>query len=320
MDRAGELLDPPARPSASRAMWDRAFGNAFLLLVLTMMMWGGNAVAGRMAVGEVSPMALVTLRWLISAAILAVFARRQIAAEWPALRPHWRSIVVMGIVGFTAVNALYFWAAHHTTAVNMAILQGSMPAFVLLGALVFHRTRITPMQMIGLVVTMAGIATIATKGHVETLLTLSFNPGDLLILLMAVIYSAYTVALRDRPKVSGLVFFSGMAVVALVTSLPLLGIEIATDNVQWPTPKGWLVVAYVALLPSLVSQLLFMRAVDLIGPGRCGLFVNLVPVFGAIFAVLILSEPFGLYHAVALALVIGGIFLAERLGARPVAE
>jgi drug/metabolite transporter (DMT)-like permease len=314
MDRAGELLDSPAPPSLWRGLWDRAWSNAFLLLLLTMMMWGGNAVAGRLAVGEVSPMALVTLRWVITAVLLGVFARRQIVAEWPSLRPRWRSIIVMGAVGFTSVNALYFLAAHHTTAVNMAILQGSMPMFVLLGALAFHRTRVTPMQIVGVIVTIAGIATIATKGHIETLRTLGFNPGDLLILLMAMIYSGYTVALRDRPKVSGLVFFSGMAVVALITSLPLLGFEVVTGTVLWPTFKGWLVVAYVALLPSLVSQLMFMRAVDLIGPGRSGLFVNLVPVFGAIAAVVILREPFGLYHGVALALVLGGIFLAERLG------
>ena len=290
--------------SASRALWDRAAGNAYLLLVPIMMMWGANAVAGRLAVGRVSPMALVTLRWVIAAAILLPLARRQILAEWPALRSRWRSILLMGGVGFTGVNAMYFLAA---------------PVFVLLGALLFHRTRIRAVQIAGGGVTVVGSAVIASKGHLGTLLALSFNPGDLLVLGMAVLYSGYTVGLRDRPKVSGIVFFSAMALVALVTSLPLLAFEGATGNLLWPTPGGWLVVLFVALFPSLISQLMFMRAVDLIGPGRAGLFVNLVPVLGAIAAVLILHEPFGLYHALALALVLGGIFLAERPALRAAA-
>ena len=88
--------------------------------------------------------------------------------------------------------------------------------------------------------------------------------------------------------------------------------EIATGTATWPTPRGWLIVLYVGLFPSFVSQVLFMRGVELIGPGRAGLFVNLVPIFGALLAVLILSEPFAAYHAVGLTLVLGGIWLAER--------
>lgn len=317
MDQAVEPLESQSAPApVRRRVGGWVYGNAYLLLILTMMMWGANAVAGRLAVDRVSPMALVTLRWVITAAILLVGARRQVVAEWPALRPRWRSILVMGGVGFTAVNALYFLAAHYTTAVNISILQGSMPMFVLLGALAFHRTRIRLVQVAGVLTTLIGIAIIATKGDLATLATFSFNPGDLLVLAMAVLYSGYTVALRDRPKVSGIVFFSGMAVVALITSLPLLAFEMMTGKVLWPTPGGWLVVLFVALFPSLISQLTFMRAVDLIGPGRSGLFVNLVPVFGAISAVVILHEPFGLYHAAALALVLGGIFLAEQAAFR----
>ena len=95
----------------------------------------------------------------------------------------------------------------------------------------------------------------------------------------------------------GLVFFAAMAGVAFLTSLPLLAVEIAQGTVQWPTAKGWLVLLYVGLFPSLLSQIFFMRGVELIGPARAGLFVNLVPVFGALLAVLLLGEPFALYHA-----------------------
>jgi drug/metabolite transporter (DMT)-like permease len=131
------------------------------------------------------------------------------------------------------------------------------------------------------------------------------------MLIACALYAGYTLALRRRPAVSGLAFFTAMALSAAVTSLPLLAWEIAQGAAQWPTPKGWLIVLFIALFPSLVSQLSFMRSVELIGPQRAGLFVNLVPVFGALMAVTILGEPFGWYHGAALALVIGGILVAE---------
>ena len=139
-----------------------------------------------------------------------------------------------------------------------------------------------------------------------------FRSGDVWMLVACCLYAGYTVALRTRPPVPGLVFFAALAGVALLTSVPLMAYEVASGTVTWPTLRGWLIVLYVGLFPSFVSQVLFMRGVELIGPGRAGLFVNLVPIFGALLAVLILSERFAAYHAVGLTLVLGGIWLAER--------
>jgi drug/metabolite transporter (DMT)-like permease len=112
------------------------------------------------------------------------------------------------------------------------------------------------------------------------------------------------------------VFFSVLALAALMISLPLLAWEIAAGEVIWPDRRGFAILLYVTLFPSLLSQIFFMRGVELIGPGRAGLFVNLVPVFGAILGVAILGEPFRWYHAVGLALVLGGSGL--RSGGVPV--
>jgi drug/metabolite transporter (DMT)-like permease len=110
----------------------------------------------------------------------------------------------------------------------------------------------------------------------------------------------------------GLIFFTAMAMVACLVSLPLLAAEIATGTAYWPTLTGWLILIYVVVGPSLASQLFFMRAIELIGPGRAGVFVNLVPVFAPLLAVAILGEHLALYHGLALALVLGGIWIAER--------
>jgi drug/metabolite transporter (DMT)-like permease len=106
-------------------------------------------------------------------------------------------------------------------------------------------------------------------------------------------------------------FFFLMAAGAFISSLPLVAIEAALGKLQWPTLQGWAVVAFVGLGPSLIAQRAFMRGVELIGPGRAGLFVNLVPIFGAFLSVALLGEAFAAYHAAALGLVLAGILLAE---------
>jgi drug/metabolite transporter (DMT)-like permease len=173
---------------------------------------------------------------------------------------------------------------------------------------------VIPLQILGMIVTIAGVVLVSVKADFEILKTLALNIGDVWMLIACVFYAGYTLGLRQRPAVPGLVFFSAMAVVAFLTSLPLIGLEIAQGTAQWPTPTGWLILLYVALMPSLLSQIFFIRGVELIGPARAGLFVNLVPVFGALLAVALLGEPFAFYHAAGLALVLGGIWLAERRG------
>jgi drug/metabolite transporter (DMT)-like permease len=302
----------PVDKTLSRRLW----GNAYLLLTLTTLMWGGNAVASRLAVGEISPMALTSLRWIFVCTIMPFALRHQLRAHWPALREHWVFISIMGTMGFTAFNALMYLAAYSTTAINIGILQGSIPIFVLIGAFLAFRTPIGIVQALGVLVTLLGVAVVASRGDYHVLTQLAFVPGDLWMMLACTFYAGYTVAIRARPAVPGLVFFTALAIVACIASLPLLGLEVATGTVLWPTPKGWLILAFVAIGPSIFAQLFFMRAVELIGPGRAGVFVNLVPIFAPILAVFILGERLSLYHGVALALVLGGIYIAERLAKR----
>lgn len=293
-------------PSASH------MARPYPLLTLTALFWGGNAVAGKLAVGEISPMALTSLRWVLVCLTLWPFLRHDLAAAWPVLKPRWPSLILMGGLGFTGFNALFYLAAHHTSGVNLTILQGSIPVLVILGAGVLFGTPIRMLQIIGMVLTVMGVIITAAHGDLGTLSGLGFNIGDAWMLIACIFYAGYTLALRQRPALPGLTVFAALAVIACLTSLPLLGWEMANGTVQWPTAKGWLILLYVAFFPSLIAQIFFMRGVELIGPGRAGLFVNLVPVFGAFLAVIILGEHFALYHALALVLVVGGILVAER--------
>jgi drug/metabolite transporter (DMT)-like permease len=292
----------------ARAGWN----HATLLLVLTMLMWGGNAVASRIAVGHVSPMALTSLRWIGVCLILPLLYRRELVAHWPVIRRHAGQIVLMGALGFTVFNALMYLAAQTTSAINIGIIQGTIPICVLLGARLLFGTRIGALQALGVALTVGGVMVTALRGDLAALATFAFSHGDLMMMVACLFYAGYTLALRNRPPLPGLVFFTTMAIVACVLSLALLGWEMAAGQVQWPDLTGWLTVLYVIIGPSILSQLMFMRGVELIGPGRAGVFVNLVPIWAALLAVLLIGEPFATYHALGLALVLGGIWLAER--------
>ena len=289
---------------------------AYVLLVFTMLTWGANAVAARLAVGEIPPMLLTCLRWSVCCVALALTSRAQIAAHWRGLLPHWRSILLMGALGFTGFNALFYAAAHHTTAINIAIIQGTIPVLVLIGSLMLYRTRITGLQVVGAVLTMGGIAVVASQGELSRLAALKFNLGDVWMVIGCVLYAGFALGLRQRPAVPAIVFFAALAAVAAVVSLPFVAVEIAMGQSYLPSAKGWLLVLFIGLLPSFISQLTFMQGVALIGPARAGMFMNLVPIFGPLLAVMVLGEPLSAYHAVALALVLGGIYIAEYLGAR----
>ncbi|HEX6959521.1 MAG TPA: DMT family transporter [Ferrovibrio sp.] len=299
----------PAAPA--RDLLRGLLSNPYLLLVLTMAMWGGHSVVSRLAVGEISPASLTSLRWVVVTGIMAFISGRGLRQHWPALKPRLGYIAMMGALGYTGYNILLYWSAHSTTAININIINGAMPAVIFLGAFLVFGQKPRLLQWIGMLVSMAGVILTGAKGDLATLLSLTVNRGDVLILIATILYAGYSVLLRNRPTVPSLVFFTALALAAALASLLPLGVEIVAGEFFWPTWKGWLCLVYVALFPSLLSQLFFIRAVELIGAGRAGLFTNLMPLFGASFAVLILGEELAPYHVAALVLVLGGILLAE---------
>ena len=218
-------------------------------------------------------------------------ARPSLRRDWPVLRARWPYLLAMGALGYTGFNALFYLAAHRTSALNLSIIQGGIPAFVLIGARVFLGVRFTALQAPARSSPWSASRR-SRRRATPRLVALAFNSGDAMMLVAVVLYAGYTVALRERPTVSGLSLLAGMALAAFVTSVPLMIWEIATGGFFWPTAAGLLTLVYVALGPAFASQMFYMRGVELIGPGRAGVFVNLVPVFGAIMAVVLLGEPF----------------------------
>ena len=174
-------------------MTSRAFGWLYdrpaLLLVITMLCWGGNAIAGQLAIGEITPMQLVLARWVVVLGIMWPLFGQQAIAAWPEVRPRLGRVVAMAFLGFTGFNALFYVASLETSAVNIGILQGSVPVIVLIAAFVAHGTRVGVVQALGVTITLAGVALVATQGRPLDVLDLDWNRGDLIMLVACVFYA-----------------------------------------------------------------------------------------------------------------------------------
>lgn len=287
---------------------NQLYNNAAVLLCLATLGFAGNTIAGKLAVGEVSPMMIVFLRWAIVTLLLLSFHWKKLLREITKIKKRLIWILLMGGVGLTGFNSLFYVAAQYTSSINIGIIQCTMPGFVVLGTIIFHKRVVSTIQVLGLFVTMLAVIIIVGEGELDTILSLTGNIGDLIMLAGCLFYAGYNIGLGNRPALDPLTMMAFFSFAALITSVPILFIEFLVGSSQWPTANGWGIVIYVALIPAFLSQVFFMRGVDLIGPGEAGLYHNLVPIFTAVLGISILGEVLHVFHVVSLFLVFGGIY------------
>jgi drug/metabolite transporter (DMT)-like permease len=282
---------------------------AFAALGLVMLLWAGNSIIGRAVRFDVPPFTLALLRWWGAVALLAPFAIAPVARDWPVLRRGWKPVLLLGLLGTGAFNSLLYSGLAYTTATNALLLQAGIPALVVLFDRVLFGVRSSAIQVAGTLLSIAGVVVIVFRADVAAMLALQLGPGDLLVLAAVVVWGLYTVLLRTRPKVSPVSFVFATFLVGALAMVPLAGLELlAGERVRW----GWGTagaIAYVAVLPSIVSYFIYNWAAGAVGPARAGQAITLLPVFGALLSALLLGEALHLYHAWGMALIGLGIVL-----------
>lgn len=294
----------------------------YLLLVLAPMFWGGNVVAGKLAVGQIDPYLLLLGRWAGATLVLLMVGLPSTRRDWPVLRANLPLLILYGIFGYAAFNILMYQAAHFTAAVNASIEQAAIPVIVLLGNFLIFRVRARLMQILGLLLTIFGVVWVASHGDPGRILSLSVNIGDGMVLLACLLYALYSLGLRYRPSVNWLSFLLVTAAAALATSIIFQlvlggGFDKLLAEIPRATPLGWACVIYTMIFPSILAQMFYARGVQLVGPNRASIFINLLPIFGTILSVIIIGESLQPYHLLAAALVVIGIVLSERAVLKP---
>jgi drug/metabolite transporter (DMT)-like permease len=285
---------------------------AYIFLVITTLGWSANSVVGKFSVGHVGPLTLTLARWCVALTVIVAISVPQLKADWPKLKSNWLLLFAFGAIGFTAFNAMLYSALRHTSAINVVIEQAAIPGLIFVGNYILFRIRLGAGQIIGYAITLTGVAITASNGSLQTLLHLDLNIGDLMMLIACLVYAIYTIGLRYKPDVHWKSLMTASALGALIASIPLFAWEVSAPTFAAPDMIGWTVILFTGLVPSLISQILYVRGVELIGPNRASLFINTIPVFGTLLAVIFLRESLQGFHFVALALVITGIAIAER--------
>jgi drug/metabolite transporter (DMT)-like permease len=295
-------------------------GTAALLLVPPLM-WAGNAVVGRMATGLISPITLNFLRWLLAFVLLLPFTwplLRPSGSFWPLLRLHWRRYALLGLLGMGLYNCFQYMALKTSTPLNVTLVAASAPVFMLaIGKLFFGQT-ITPRQVIGAVMSIAGVLLVMSRGDWQVLARLQWVIGDIYILLATLAWSWYSWMLSQPNDPAAIRSnWAAFLLAQLVFGLGWSGLFSAGEwtldagHFQWGWPLA-ATLAFVSVCPAIIAYRCYGLGVQRVGPNVAAFFTNFTPLIAALLSAAILGEMPKLYHALAFLLIVGGIWVSSR--------
>lgn len=284
-----------------------------LALALAALFWSGNFVAGRALRGQVDPVTLNFLRWLIALGLIAPFAWRSAAGSFPALRRSWRLILALGATGIASFHTMVYVALQTTTATSALLLLSLAPIATLLGSAILGMERPTARQIGGALASIAGAGILITRGNLGGMLSQRVNAGDLWMLAAVAVWTAYSLLLRRRPKdLPPAVALAASIAAGLAMMTPLLVSGGPRPLAALGSVPVLLSIAYIALFASAIAFLLWSHGVSRLGPARAGQFVNLMPIFGAGLAFCVLGEVPTAAQIAGAVLVLSGIIYVER--------
>ncbi|QWE09195.1 DMT family transporter [Polynucleobacter ibericus] len=292
------------------------FATIFYLLTATAL-WAGNAIAGRVLVGSISPITLSAVRWGLAALLLLPLGWR-VFMPGSALWQNKKRFLLLGLFGVGSYNVLLYLALQTSTAINVTLIGASMPIWMLLIGAVFYQVKPNILQMIGAIISLLGVSIVLTRGDLAALLSMEMVIGDLLIMLATILWAVYSWMLT-RPGSSSerqwpwAEFLMAQVMVGLLWTGFFDGFEIAAGHafidLNWWTTS---LIIFVAIGPSLVAYRCWGLGVTGAGPTVAAFFANFIPLFTALLSAAMLGEPPQLFHGLAFALIVAGIAISSK--------
>ena len=285
---------------------------ACLVLTLASAAFAFAHVVGRGVHAEAPPVGLSFWRWLLGAFIMLPLIYPGLKAKAPTIRKHIGSLTLLGGIMILSATCLMI-GLNFTTAINASVINAIQPVFTVLMAMLFLRDRLRLSQSCGVALGLIGVTAMITRIDLAALFHLQFNVGDILILLGSMGYSLYAINLRKIPEdlsTSEALFM--IIVTGCVIVFPFYVIE---TLVYKPVPFSATAISAIvamSLVSTVFGTLMWNLGNQLIGPSRAGMFINLIPVFAAIMAILFLDERLHLYQVICAAIICAGIFLVLR--------
>lgn len=287
----------------------------YLLLVIATCLWGGNFVMGKVLVAEIPPIILALLRWTVALTITLPLFGKQILQHRNVFLKRWKTVVFLALTGVAGFNTVTYVAVQYTGSINAALMNSAAPIMIVILSMIFLGEKFSVQRGIGILISMAGVLWIITHGSWSALARLNFNRGDLWMLLAVALWAAYSIGVK---KIAGQLPANALlALTIVITVIVLIPIAMFELTFQKPLPPhSWTGtiggILYIGIFASIIAFLSWNKAVTIIGPSRSANFLNLIPLFSAIFAILFTGEHLAFFHLAGASLILLGVFVTTR--------
>ena len=287
---------------------------AYLLLTLSVLFWAGNFIVGKFAtLFEIPPLTLNVFRWLSVWLILMPFTYKEIYNNFSYIKKNWLVISFMGLITISTFNSVVYFALNHTQVINAVLVLAAIPAATIVFSLFMNIEKTNIFQLLGLFFSIIGIGSIISNGDFQKIISLNFNKGDVWMLVCVITWSLYSTLLKkNKFKFSQFTLIQLMVSAGLIFLIPQLFYEKSIGLEVNFNKAFFFILFYVVIFPAIAAYYCWQKGVEIIGPNRASMFIQLMPLFSAIMAIIIFKENFELYHFVGATFIVSGIYLSNK--------
>jgi len=286
---------------------------AIVLLIASSFFWSGNFFSGKIAfLSDLSPFKLSFFRWILALLILLPFTYAQIIKDLEYYKKNILLMTVISILGVTIFNSFTYISLQTTMVINSTLMASVAPVMMIGFSWLIFRTKTTTLQFTGIVLSLLGAFAIVLKGNLNNLYNLYFTAGDLWMLGAVISWCLYSVLLKKiDSKTSQLANLEVMIIIGVIFIIPFYIMESFNSTYLPSTGLDLVLISYVAVFASIVAFFSWNKGVSIIGPNRASLFLHLIPVFSAIWAISFLNEKFAFFHVIGVLFILSGIILSN---------
>jgi len=287
---------------------------AYLFLVLAALFWSGNFIVGKFAtLFQIPPLTLNVFRWISVWFILIPFTYKEIYNNFPYIKKNWFVISFMGVITISTFNSVVYFALNYTQVINAVLMLAAIPAATIVLSSIMKIEKTNVFQIFGLLLSIIGVGSIISNGDIQKIISLSFNKGDLWMLVCVITWSLYSTLLKKHKfKLSQFTLIQLMVSVGILFLIPQFFYEKSIGLELNLNKAFFLILFYVVMFPAIAAYYCWQKGIEIIGPNRSTMFIQLMPLFSAVMAILIFSEKFELYHFAGATFIVSGIYLSNK--------
>ena len=287
---------------------------AYIFLTFAALFWSGNFIIGKFAtLFEVPPLTLNFLRWVMVWFILIPFTIKEIVAKKNYIKENFFTIGIMGILSISTFNSVVYLALNFTQVINAVLMLAAIPPMIIIFSSFMKIEKTNIFQLSGLFLSIFGVTTIISNADIQKIISLSFNKGDIWMLVCVLSWSLYSTLLKkNKFQLSQFSLIQIMVTVGLIFLVPQFLYEKSIGLDMKINKASILILFYVVIFPAIAAYYCWQKAIELIGPNRSSMFIQLMPLFSAIMAIIIFKEKFQLFHFIGASFIISGIYLSNR--------